>query len=200
MMTERPPKALENGFNDIPREGTELNTSVELDELEENLANEAESGEDTANGTAESWRDETQAVDGSFDVIPDVLSTPEAAVSVTIDRKNELLLQARADRISWIQTVPLPYELPRSTDINDPWNDDERLALLKDSNAVQSLPCIPQVLSSLYGAEQNTSEDMANRIQTVVSRLDLLVLVCRWMILMSLLHVSQTAGTSCTQP
>lgn len=137
-----------------------------MDEVDEYAPKSEEQGKDTAKEETESWRDEVS----HSNTLPAALSSPEAAPSVTPDRKNELLLQARADRVSWIQKVPLPYEaMRRSTDDDNPWNHDDRLLLLKDSNAVQSLPCIPQVLTSLYGMDQGTSAEVADRIQTVVS-------------------------------
>lgn len=97
-----------------------------------------------------------------------------AAPSVTPSRKNELLLQARADRLAWIQSVPLPYISTNSSTAHDagldPWNSDDRLVFLRDSNAIQSLPSMPQVLSSLYGIENGISSDVvAERIQAQAS-------------------------------
>lgn len=117
----------------------------------------------------ESWEDDP--LQESESPVPATVTSPETAPSVTPSRKNELLLQARADRIAWIQRVPLPYRKCQSSPsvcTDDPWSQNDRLALLKDSNAVQSLPSIPNVLSSLYGMEESTSTEVAARIQSSV--------------------------------
>jgi hypothetical protein len=149
-----------------------LHDDLITNETEENVPKQEEQEKDTVSREGAAPFESTQ-----MDGLPIGLSSPEAAPSVTIDRKNDLLLQARADRMAWIQTVPLPYskKSTRSTeDKVDPWNEDDRLTLLRNSNAVQSLPCIPQVLSSLYGMEQGTSEDIVvNRIQSVLEPLGL---------------------------
>lgn len=160
----------QDSFEAVSRDNVEVSFTSGVEEIEENEVKIAEHLQNTEEST-ESWRDE--AADVSTDV-PTVLSSQEAAPSVTPERKNELLLQARADRISWVQAVPLPYQVNSIctdvADTNDPWSQNDCLAsLLKDSNAVQSLPCIPQVLSSLYGAEQGITTDMAERIRTKVS-------------------------------
>lgn len=149
-----------------------LHDDLITNETEENVPKQEEQEKDTVSREGAAPFESTQ-----MDGLPIGLSSPEAAPSVTIDRKNDLLLQARADRMAWIQTVPLPYskKSTRSTeDKVDPWNEDDRLTLLRNSNAVQSLPCIPQVLSSLYGMEQGTSEDIVvNRIQSLLEPLGL---------------------------
>lgn len=171
-MNERPTER-KDSIDSASRDDTPVHSTSAVEKVEENVLKTDEESKDTAEEPVESWPDEPQqeVAEGPA-AVSSVLSAPEAAPSVTPDRKNELLLQARADRISWIQAVPLPYEISRSTD-NDPWNQDDRLALLKDSNAVQSLPCIPQVLSSLYGMEQSTSADVAERIQSKLEPLGL---------------------------
>jgi len=169
MMTERA-TGRQDSLEATTGDNQTLSFTSGMEVVEENALNITEESKENVQETLESWRDDEAPQEVSSDAIPSALSAPEAAPSVTPARKNELLLRARADRISWIQAVPLPYEMnvAPSTD-NDPWSQDERLALLKDSNAVQSLPCIPQVLTSLYGMEQGSSVDMADRIQTVVS-------------------------------
>lgn len=181
MMTAAPTEQ-QDGIVAAPMDDNDaaLNNSTTMDGSQEIPMKTAEGGDENTAEEPESCAVEPQAggdpADGG---VPDILSVPEAAASVTPERKNELLLQARTDRLSWIQTVPLPYALPyevsvsSSTDDNDPWSQDERLSLLKESNAVQSLPCIPQVLSSLYGMEQDTSIDVADRIQTMVRKMTL---------------------------
>lgn len=182
-MSERPSEMQEGVDFTLSEDNTVSLDKSTMECIEQNVL-KSEEQDKNATKEPESWRDAAPHENSQTEALPAVLSSPEAAPSVTLDRKNELLLQARADRISWIQNVSLPYETTiadasHSTDKNDPWNHDDRLSLLKDSNAVQSLPCIPQVLSSLYGMEQGTSENVANRIQTVVSSLDCSLLCYR---------------------
>jgi hypothetical protein len=145
----------------------------------EDLAKTKEENLDIRVEPAESWEEDPPLESES--PVPATLSSPETAPSVTPNRKNELLLQARADRIAWIQRVPLPYrkcESSPSICTDDPWIQDDRLALLRDSNAVQSLPSIPNVLSSLYGMEESTSTDVAARVQALVSFVPCFFLIC----------------------
>lgn len=135
----------------------------------EDLAQTEEENNDAVLETSGSWTDDPLQEAESH--VPDIFSPPETAPSVTPSRKNELLLVARADRIAWIQKVPLPYQTfktIRPTPADDPWSHDDRLVLLRDSNAVQSLPSIPNVLSSLYGEEESTPAHVATRIQALV--------------------------------
>jgi hypothetical protein len=135
----------------------------------EDLAQTEEESNDAVLEPSESWADDTPQEAESH--VPDVLSSPETAPSVTPSRKNELLTQARADRIAWIQRVPLPYQTFktfRSASTDDPWSQDDRLALLRDFNAVQSLPSILNVLLSLYGKEESTPGHVATRIKALV--------------------------------
>jgi hypothetical protein len=135
----------------------------------EDLAQKEEENNDAVLELSESWGDDPPQEAES--PVPDILSSPETAPSVTPSRKNELLLQARADRIAWIQRVPLPYQTCKTFPLastDDPWSQDDCLALLRDSSAVQSLPSIPNVLSSLYGMEESTPAHVATRIQALV--------------------------------
>ena len=174
MMTKERAAERQEGFEETSMDSRGLYSTFTMSATESNGFKAEEEGKDSIDEPLESWRDEEptveEALESPADALPAVLSSPEAAPSVTSARKSELLLQARADRITWIQAVPLPYEISdtHSTD-NDPWSHDDRLALLKNSNAVQSLPCLAKVLSSLYGMEQSTSIDVADRIQTMVS-------------------------------
>jgi hypothetical protein len=135
----------------------------------EDLAKTEEENNDAVLETSGSWTDDPlQDADSQ---VPDVFSPPETAPSVTPSRKNELLLEARADRIAWIQKAPLPYQTfktIRPAAADDPWGQDDRLVLLRDVNAVQSLPSIPNVLSSLYGEEESTPAHVTTRIQALV--------------------------------
>jgi hypothetical protein len=58
--------------------------------------------------------------------------------AVTADRKQDLLREARADRVAWIQSVPLPYATESS--------------ILDITHIVKELPSATKILSHLYGA------------------------------------------------
>ena len=75
--------------------------------------------------------------------------------SVTTERKEELLLQARAERVKWIQKVSLPYRV--LTDKRDPWNQDERLAAFRKCRASRYVPSAFTILSNLYGMGDDDS-------------------------------------------
>lgn len=64
------------------------------------------------------------------------------ANSVTPRRKEELLLEARKERIRWVQQVPLPYDV----------SPDRKSSLfLQYSHASRHLPAATQILEHLYG-------------------------------------------------
>jgi len=97
------------------------------------------------------------------------LSASAPSTSVSPDRKQELLLQARADRLKWIQQVPLPYR--KIVDKDDPWNQDKRLSILKASHAGTHLPTAFLVLSQLYGMEDHGTSsptEVATRIESLL--------------------------------
>ena len=118
------------------------------------------------------------------------LSSSESAFSststaVTLERKQVLLAQARADRLDWIRRVPLPYKsegkasrnndtTPETTPFEDVWQRDPRLAELKSTFVFQQSPSALQVLSHLYGIgrEPETSENSntSGDIETVSKR------------------------------
>jgi hypothetical protein len=90
--------------------------------------------------------------------------------AVSVERKEQLLLEARVNRLQWIHQVPLPYRKAESPD--DPWVQEKGLAsFLKTCHAAALMPSMVRLLSHLYGMEdQRTSpEDVANRIETLVS-------------------------------
>ena len=89
--------------------------------------------------------------------------------SVSLERKKELLVQARADRRKWVQQVPLPYTNPR--DPNNIWSLEDRLNHVQSSLACKRIPTATKVLSELYGLETNirTSEEVAQRVDELVS-------------------------------
>ena len=84
------------------------------------------------------------------------------------DRKQRLLLQARADRRKWVQQIPLPFAPP--VDPNNFWTRDDRLAKLYSSLACRHLPAVTKVLLELYGVEENqrTPKEIADRIEKLV--------------------------------
>jgi hypothetical protein len=113
----------------------------------------------------DSWQDDEAPVPD-----PDAtILAPVAAPSVTMDRKKELLLQARASRLAWIQTVPLPYEMtPMSGD--EEGGDNHHLSDLATTHATHKLPSVSKVLYALYGAETSSeSSYISSRVNSVVS-------------------------------
>lgn len=73
----------------------------------------------------------------------DKLVQSDAATAVNPRRKEELLLEARNERLKWVQQVPLPYE----KDV-----DDASLSpFLTYSHASQHLPAATKILQHLYG-------------------------------------------------
>ena len=79
--------------------------------------------------------------------------------SVTTDRKSKLLIQARADRIAWIQAVPLPYSK----------TDGEPESAFKASHTLLQVKSASRVLSALYGeGDEMSKEDINKRIEFVV--------------------------------
>ncbi|CAB9506653.1 guanine nucleotide exchange factor [Seminavis robusta] len=97
-------------------------------------------------------------------------STGEA---VSVERKEQLLLEARVNRLQWIHQVPLPYRKAESPD--DPWVQEKGLAsFLKNCHAAALMPSMTKALSHLYGMEDQrvSPEDVANRIETLIGSLD----------------------------
>lgn len=79
--------------------------------------------------------------------------------SVTTDRKSKLLIQARADRIAWIQAVPLPF----SKTVGEPES------AFKSSHTLLQVQSASRVLSALYGEGDGMSnEEISKRIEFVV--------------------------------
>ena len=88
--------------------------------------------------------------------------------SVHPKRKEELLLQARADRLQWIQKVSLPYRPTSDSQKTDPWSQDDRLVHFVSSHAAKQLPTTLPLLSELYGVSSTASSPIADRIQAVI--------------------------------
>lgn len=82
-------------------------------------------------------------------------------MSVTIDRKQVLLLQARASRTEWIEKVPLPYRQHQRTE-NGP------LQTLQSSHVAKELPSALDILSNLYGIKDEPTADLLDRLQSVL--------------------------------
>jgi hypothetical protein len=93
------------------------------------------------------------------------------ATSVTHDRKQELLVQARVERCDWIRQVPLPYASAR--DPTNVWSTHDRLYPVQSSIGCRKMPVIAKVLSELYGLERQirTPESLAERVDQLVRRL-----------------------------
>lgn len=83
----------------------------------------------------------------------------EISTSVTIQRKETLLLEARADRLRWIQKVSLPRLQATG--------DDQRLSnFLQYSHASHHLPAVKSVLTYLYGHNVDRSEAVLWEMET----------------------------------
>jgi len=98
----------------------------------------------------------------------------EIAPSVTSERKQELLVQARAARRQWIQQVPLPYQARQEERVDDTassiWESSPTLRLWSRSALGMKLPGSTQVLADLYGLSSGIS-----RPEQIEDRLDQLV-------------------------
>ena len=100
-------------------------------------------------------------------------SNTTSAEAVSVERKEELLLEARVNRLQWIHQVPLPYRKAESPD--DPWVQEKGLAsFLKTCHAAALMPSTTKVLSYLYGMEDQrvSSEEVANRIESLLGSLE----------------------------
>jgi hypothetical protein len=95
----------------------------------------------------------TSQIDGV--AVPSETSAP--ALSVTPQRKEELLLQARADRILWIQKVPLPYRRNRNTATDEPRG---MTTFLADSHVATQMPAISTILQHLYDKNTDRIEEL----------------------------------------
>jgi len=91
--------------------------------------------------------------------------------SVTQDRKQELLAQARVERRAWVRQVPLPYASAR--DPTNVWSTHDRLQPVQSSIGCRKMPVITKILSELYGLERQmrTPEALAERVDQLVRRL-----------------------------
>ena len=97
------------------------------------------------------------------------------STSVTQERKQILLAQARADRLDWIRKVPLPYKCESARDkkaeeaasYDAVWERNPRLAELKKTFVFQQSPSAVQVLSHLYGMTDATAEALENNNETL---------------------------------
>jgi hypothetical protein len=121
-------------------------------------------------GTVESrLENHFTSFDDSFAEVPIAAAAgrPTQPLAVTPDRKEELLLEARADRIQWIQQAPLPYRT--MVDKTDPWNQDEKLSTFRSSHVGTHLPAAFAVLSHLYGMQSRTStSEVAARVESMI--------------------------------
>ena len=96
--------------------------------------------------------------------------------SVTQDRKQELLVQARVERCTWVRQVPLPYATAR--DPTNIWSTHDRLHPVQSSIGCRKMPVITKILSELYGLERQmrTPEALAERVDQLVRRFCTLLL------------------------
>ena len=93
--------------------------------------------------------------------------------SVTPQRKEALLLEARSDRLQWIQDAPLPYRKKRDQD--DPWDSIDALHLIRHCHAVSQVPSAIRALEQLYNISTTRGESIitvAQRIKSFVNEED----------------------------
>ena len=96
---------------------------------------------------------DTQQSTNEIQILPPPRLDDEALhipAAITMDRKEYLLKKARADRLAWIQSVPLPY----STDDN---------SILDATHIIQELPSANKILSSLYG-----TDNISTRLEALI--------------------------------
>jgi Vacuolar sorting protein 9 (VPS9) domain len=83
------------------------------------------------------------------------------STSVTAARKEQLLLEARLDRLHWIQQVPLPYQYVSHSECSTVQaSNAEVQEFLKLSHVSYHLPSVMPVLQHLYGKEVPLQERM----------------------------------------
>lgn len=98
---------------------------------------------------------EPETLEGDKEIEP-----TERSISVKTNRKAALLLEARADRIAWVQSVPLPYAIT---------TNGEPVSLFNESHAVRQLPSASKVIAVLYREGEGISK------QEIDERVDALV-------------------------
>ena len=99
-----------------------------------------------------------------------ISKTRSTGEAVSVERKEELLLEARVNRLQWIHQVPLPYRKAESPD--DPWVQEKGLAtFLQSCHAAAMMPSMTKVLGHLYGMNDKrvSPEEVAMRIENLVS-------------------------------
>jgi len=95
--------------------------------------------------------------------------------AVTVERKEDLLLQARKSRKKWIGRVPTPYRMDVSTSGDD---GHKQLSSLRSLRATRRLPSAVPVLSLLYGLAEDDDvnggselpSQVVDRIRTVLGK------------------------------
>lgn len=106
-------------------------------------------------------------------VLPLSGADKETPKSVTPKRKEALLLEARNDRLHWIQEAPLPYR--KEKDPEDPWDNIDALYLLRHCHAVSEVPSAIRALEFLYNFSSSKDESVvsvAQRIQSLLNQQD----------------------------
>ncbi len=109
---------------------------------------------------------------GESSLMLPISSTSQPTQSVTPQRKEVLLLEARRDRLQWIQEAPLPYRKERSQ--QDPWENNDALYLLKQCHAVSQVPTAIAALEQLYNISNGGESvvTIAQRIQSLLTKDD----------------------------
>mmetsp|Transcript_20191 Transcript_20191/g.58398 ORF Transcript_20191/g.58398 Transcript_20191/m.58398 type:complete len:112 (-) Transcript_20191:4176-4511(-) len=74
---------------------------------------------------------------------------------MTPERKQQLLLQARKERIAWVNVASNPYRKRLIDDDSAHCLGEDDIALLQSLNVCQFLPSAPNVLRDLY--QQNNT-------------------------------------------
>eukprot|EP00545_Synedropsis_sp_CCMP1620_P011492 CAMPEP_0119009056 /NCGR_PEP_ID=MMETSP1176-20130426/4114_1 /TAXON_ID=265551 /ORGANISM="Synedropsis recta cf, Strain CCMP1620" /LENGTH=676 /DNA_ID=CAMNT_0006961501 /DNA_START=47 /DNA_END=2077 /DNA_ORIENTATION=- len=86
--------------------------------------------------------------------------------SVTVDRKRDLLREARADRVAWIQTVPLPYTITTTG------SSTTSSSVLDTTHIVKELPSATKILTHLYGCHDDDLGHLQRRVATLIPKVD----------------------------
>ena len=137
-----------------------------------------------------SMQEEEMSRDPSFAAETAASAAVVVADSVDPRRKHQLLLEARADRLRWIQSIPLPYatSMLLSSNTNNTNNNNNNNSssssattstattamttpggnLLPLTHAGKHLQSIEPILLQLYGSQQTAKEHVQELIVSVL--------------------------------
>eukprot|EP00567_Pseudictyota_dubia_P017369 CAMPEP_0197443922 /NCGR_PEP_ID=MMETSP1175-20131217/9543_1 /TAXON_ID=1003142 /ORGANISM="Triceratium dubium, Strain CCMP147" /LENGTH=671 /DNA_ID=CAMNT_0042974631 /DNA_START=236 /DNA_END=2251 /DNA_ORIENTATION=+ len=97
-------------------------------------------------------------------------SLATASTAVSAERKRSLLLEARRDRVAWVDAASVPFRsaLDGSNDVATRerfGRGDEGFEVLRSARAFASMPSAVDVAKTLYSAPTIPSQDAADRIK-----------------------------------